>query len=117
MVVDAVFSERVSGKNSLLTGNKNFGSGKETRRTGKPGDRKGKFVSDKICDDAKNISISLKGCSSPVSSHVRNMQRSTEMSPFCNFVLCPVYACSEKLPCLLTPLLKGEYFFHVQGTI
>jgi hypothetical protein len=82
MVVDAVFSERVSGKNSLLTGNKNFGAGKETRRTGKPGDRKGKFVSDKIYDDAENIFISLKGCSSPVSNHLRNMQRSTEMSLF-----------------------------------
>ena len=80
MVVDAVFSEPVYGKNSLLTGNKNFGSGKETRRTGKPGDRKGKFVSDKIYDDAENIFISLKGCSSPVSIHLRNMQRSTEMS-------------------------------------
>jgi len=85
MVVDAVFSERVSGKNSLLTGNKNFGAGKETRRTGKPGDRKGKFVSDKIYDDAENIFISLKGCSSPVNSHLRNMQRSTEMSPTCEF--------------------------------
>ena len=82
MVVDAVFSERVSGKNSLLTGNKNFGAGKETRRTGKPGDRKEKFVSDKIYDDAENIFISLKGCSSPVSSHLRNMQQSTEMNPF-----------------------------------
>ena len=39
---------------------KNFGSRKETRRIGKPGDRKGKFVCDKIYDDAENIFISWK---------------------------------------------------------
>ena len=29
---------------------------------------------DSLYDDAENIFISLKGCSSPVSSHLRNMQ-------------------------------------------
>ena len=100
-----------------ITGKKKFLSGKEIIKTGKRSNRIGKFISVKIYDDFKNKLISLVGYYSQLTEILFVAHRMIAWSPFCNFVLCPVCARSEKLPCLLTPLLKGEYFFHVQGAI